>query len=206
MAIIEIYKEKNPVIWNDSKTFLAVFDDKGNQIEDYDFSTGLQILQDGQNIVVFVNDEDIVPGEWKFFGTKSIQKDGKIFEESVYSFGKKEGDKKNKLDDDPWNKKRTWGNYVSLAEREKRIGICKKCDFFSQQDGTCSVNDVLVIEFTKHQYYYCPEGKWGSKEDFDRHYSELSADNILMPGGFSIEEKDQEDFEKEFDEYIREKK
>jgi hypothetical protein len=204
MKMIEIYKERMPIIWNDSKTFLVVFDENGNQVADYDFSNGLQILQDDQNIVIFVNSEDILPGKWKFFGTKSVQKNGKIFEESVFSFGEKEGDKKNNIEEDVWQKKRVWGNYVSFAEREKRINICRKCDFFNQENGICLANDVLVLEFSKHKYYYCPEGKWGSKEDFDKYYSEISPDDIIMPAG-TVTAEDQEDFEKELERYLKEK-
>lgn len=205
MNIIEIYRENISTVWHDGKTFLLVFDDNNKEIADYDFSTGLKLLQDGNIVIVFIDDKDLVPGNWKFFGTKIIQKENRIIEEKIEVYGKKEGKskKRNYLEKDPWNKNRVVGEYVSSKEREKRIEICRSCPLFSHLDGTCLVNGNIVIELTKEKYSYCPEEKWGDKEKAIEFISSYPEGDIIMPEGTFIDQEDQENFEKELDEYLK---
>lgn len=205
MNIIEITKQDSSTIWHDGKTFLVVFDENNNQIADYDFSTGLQILQDEDSITIFITDEDIVPGSWKFFGTKIISINDKIYEEKVFCSGESFGSyrKRSFSEKDPWNKRRVFGEYVSFSEREERMDICRSCPLFNKTDGTCSVNGNLVIETTKNKYSFCPEEKWGNKEEVVNKMSLSPEGDIITPEPIIIDEKDQEKFEDELEEYLR---
>jgi len=203
MKIVEICEEDLSTIWNDSKTFLLVFDEKNKQIADYDFSNGLNLLQKENSLVVFFNEEDIVPGKWKFVGTKIIEKNKKIFEETVEVFGEKSGKYTVKKNKNPWKENRTWGEYISFEEREKRIKICRNCEFFNQLDGVCSINNVFVLEFTKHKYYYCPENKWGDKEESEKYATQKFYNDSSLLKNVTINEQDQQNFESELEEYLK---
>lgn len=91
MDIIEICKQPINTIWYDAKTFLFVFDENEKQIADYDFSSGLKLLTDGENITIFIYDKDLVPGKWIFVGTQLIQKNDNKIEKKIKIEGYKEG-------------------------------------------------------------------------------------------------------------------
>lgn len=205
MKIIEIYKDKSSTIWNDAKTYLAVFSDSGEMIADYDFSSGIKILQDDDTITLFITEKDLVPGNWKFFGTKVIQKNEKNIEEKVQSSGKLEGERRKRVyaEKHPWDTRRVQGEYVSAEERESRIGICKSCPFFVSENGTCSVNENFVIESTKNVYSFCPEEKWGDKKSVIEKMSAYPEGDIILPEAVVIAEEEQSDFEAELEEYLK---
>jgi hypothetical protein len=205
MKIVEIFRQPKDVIWNDDKTFLCVFDNEGKQIADYDFYSGLKLMLDGNYIRIFIYDEDLVSGKWKFFGTKSIQKDKKIIEEKVFSSGEKNEEtlKRKYKEKNPWGITRgIEDQYVSAQEREKRMGVCRKCPMFVNSDGTCSVDGSLSILETKKRYSYCPEEKWGNKEEsLGSTHVENPSDMISI--NTKIDPLDQQNFENELEEYLR---
>jgi hypothetical protein len=205
MKIVEICKQPKDVVWNDDKTFLCIFDNNGNQIEDYDFYSGLRLMLDGNYIKIFIHDEDLVSGKWKFFGTKSFQKDGKTVEEKVFFSGEKiEKNIKRKYENkNPWGITRgVKDQYVSAQEREKRMGVCRKCPMFVNFDGTCSVDGSLSILETKKRYSYCPEEKWGNKKkSIEKMKSEYPSDIINY--NVNVDPTDQKNFEDELEEYLR---
>jgi len=206
MKIIEIYKDNKSTIWIDEKTYLAVFDNKGNILADYDSASGLKILQDEDSIIFYITGEDLVPGNWKFFGTKFVEENEKGIEIKVESSGILEGNKRKRVytEKDPWSKKRASGQYVDSEEREKRFRICLSCPFFSSKDGTCSVNGNLVIESTKKFYSFCPEEKWGDREMVMKNISSsVSENDIILPEPVVIEEEEQSQFEEELEEYLK---
>lgn len=205
MNIVELYKDKISSIWHDGKTYLAVFDDNDKMIADYDLSSGIKILQDDDTITFFITEEELVPGTWKFFGTKVIQQNEKNIEEKVQSSGKLEGDSRERvyLEEDPWNTRRVEGEYVSSKEREERMDICRSCPFFISEDGTCSINGNFVIESTRHVYSFCPEEKWGDKELVIERMSVAPEGDIILPEAVVIAEEEQSEFEAELEEYLK---
>lgn len=216
MNIIEISKQPLDTVWFDAKTFLFVFDNNGKQIADYDLSSGLKLISDKKNMTIFIYDEDLIPGKWKFLGTKLIQKNNKLVEEKISADGYKEGKlSKRKYDNkNPWdiaqlgtfNESINQG--ISVKEREKRINICRDCPFFIHEDGICSINNDLVIQTTKLKYEYCPEEKWGNKEESIEYKLSLkqrspNADDIIITNQAMINNKEQITFENELEEYLK---
>lgn len=198
MNIIELCRSEKNTIWNDGKTFLSVFDKNNKQVADYDFSTGLKIMENESEMIIFINDEDLVPGQWIFYGSK-IKINGKEFiETKIQSNGFKDGKKKSRTykDKDPWNKNRSSDKYVSATDREKRINICRSCDLFNAVEGICSINKMPVIEMTKHEISYCPELKWGDMVK--------SSEYLIKQTGIDADiEKEQKTFNDSLDEYLR---
>lgn len=198
MKIIEIYRTQKNTIWNDSSTYLIVFDKKGNQIEDYDFYTGLKMIEENNEIIIFIEDENLVSGVWKFFGTKIKIIESKTIKENVFSEGFKDGNKKNRnfLKESPWNTYNTSIKYVSFNERKKRIKICRSCPFFVNSTGECLSDGKNVIQSTKIEKSYCPEQKWGNKEKSQTVIQdEKKVDTILK--------ENQKEFEDELDKYLK---
>lgn len=205
--MITICKQPLQTVWHDGKTFLCVFDKNNKQIADYDFSSGLKLIQDGNNMTVFIYDKDLVPGRWEFFGTKIVQKNDKLIEEKIKIKGNKNGKPFiRKYDtENPWNNRGgLFNEYVSSSEREKRIKICRSCPLFVNLDGTCSINGDLVIETTKQKYRYCPEEKWGNKkESNEKAASQVPQGDIRMSHLIVPNPNEQEDFENELEEYLK---
>ena len=199
MEIVEIFKSEKNTIWNDGKTFLLVFDKKDNQVTDYDFSTGLRILETDDENIIFIYSDELISGRWKFYGSKVQVIEDKIIETRVESEGFQDGENtKRKNDDkDPWNTRRAKGKYVSRKEREKRIGICRSCPLFNKNEGFCEVNGMLSIEMTKHETSYCPESKWGDIK---------KSSEILMSQGKVEDEikNNQEKFNQDLEKYLEE--
>lgn len=205
MNIVELYKDKSSSIWHDGKTYLAVFDDNDKMIADYDLSSGIKILQDNDTITFFITEEELVPGAWKFFGTKVFQKNEKNIEEKVESSGKLEGNVRERVyaEEDPWNTRRVEGEYVFSKEREERMDICRSCPFFISEDGTCSINGNFVIESTRHVYSFCPEEKWGDKQLVTEKMSSNPEGDIILPEASVVLEEEQSEFEAELEEYLK---
>jgi len=201
MKTVNIYESAKNTIWNEGKTFLIVFDENGDQIEDYDLATGLKIIQDDKKSTIFINDEDLVSGTWKFFGTRAREISPAVIEEKVESEGFKEKGEPvwPSVNEDPWTGRRVFGSFVSLSKRNERIDICRSCPFFIKTIGECSVDGKSVIESTKQKNSYCPVEKWGDKKD-----SIIS----MKPGG--VQEaawlrEDQKDFDDDLEEYFKSK-
>ena len=193
MDIIELYKAPKNTIWNDSKTVLCVFDYNGKEIADYDFSTGLKIMQDNHFMTVYITNKDLVPGSWKFMGSIINNNDGVLTQSSVEVDGEKSGVPFDRTyeDQDPWNNTRIGGKYVSAQVREERMNLCRSCPLFIAQEGICSITGLFVIESTKIESSYCPEEKWGVKY--------IQEENVAEE---KIQEEQQE-FEKELDEFLQ---
>jgi hypothetical protein len=199
MKIVEISRSEKNTVWNDGKTFLIVFDKKDNQVADYDFSTGLKILEKDNENIIFIYEDDLVSGRWKFYGSKVKVVEGKVFETKVESEGFQDGDikKRKQQDKEPWNNNRVKGRYVSGKEREKRIRICRSCSFFNQNEGFCEINGMLSIETTKHETSHCPESKWGDiKKTSEILVSEKQVEDEIK--------KDQEKFNEDLERYLEE--
>jgi len=196
---IEIFRSEKNTIWNDGKTFLIVFDKKNNQVADYDFSTGLKILEKDNENIVFIYEDDLISGKWKFYGSKVKVIEEKVFETRVESEGFQDGNikKRKQQDEEPWNNNRVRGKYVSRKEREKRIRICRSCSFFNQNEGFCEINGMLSIETTKHETSHCPESKWGDiKKTSEALVSQKEVENEIN--------KDQEKFNEDLERYLKE--
>jgi len=196
--MIEIYEATLNTIWNDQETYLVVFDKDGNQVTDYDFSTGLRLIQDDEKMTVFVNDKEMAAGMWKFFGTTAKQIEPAMIQERVYSEGISDGDNlhETRFGENPWNSHRNSDKYVSFAKRSERIGICRSCPLLLQSTGECSVDGKNVIELTKLKKAYCPVEKWGDKN---------SSLYYMRPRGEESEEwikEEQKDFERELEDYL----
>ena len=202
MEKIEIYKDIAENMWKDEETFLCVFDENNNLLADYDFCTGLKLMQDGEDIVVFIKDEDLISGQWIFFGTK-VNKDLTL--EKIKVSGKKDGFPKaiEFIDKEPWNSNCASGNYTSRQEREERLSICKSCPLFDSLNITCKVDDKIVLQSTKYEDSFCPEEKWGSKKAFMTLMANIAkSGDIIMPEGAVGPLNDQASFEEDLDRYL----
>jgi len=201
--IIEIYKDTVETMWKNSETFLCVFDDKNNLLADYDFCTGLKLMQDEQDMIIFIKDEDLIAGRWVFFATK-VNKDN--ISEKIQVDGKKDGVQEEVVFSDkyPWSDNCGPGNYVSRKERQERVSVCISCPLFDSKNMTCTVDNVLILESTKSADSFCPEEKWGDKEAvMARAIEEAIKDgDIIMPSGVNGYPEDQSVFEEDLDKYL----
>jgi hypothetical protein len=159
MGIINIHKDLSNTIWQDDKTFLCVFDNEGNLIADYDFSSGLKIIQNEKEMTIYISEDDLVSGRWVFFATKVFENKDEI--KKIKVEGIKTGDTVKKIFDEeyPWKDNSIMGKHVSRKEREDRLDVCKSCPLLNLEDMTCSVDHQLVLNLTKFEDSYCPENK-----------------------------------------------
>ena len=197
MSVIELYSDNPKTIWHNNETFLCVFDDKNNLVADYDFKTGLRLMIDDKKITIYINNDDLVAGKWIFFVTK-IYEENKI--QKIKVEGKKEGETKKRIfkEDRPWDFNYSNQHHVSVKERERRLSICKSCPFFNIENMTCNVDETIALENTKYLDKYCPEDKWGNKEEVLQRLTENDAIARIK-----INEEDQGQFESELEEYLR---
>jgi hypothetical protein len=193
MGIVELYSDKIDTFWVNNETFLYVLDDKNNLIADYDFRTGLKLLKRDKEIVIYINDEDLIPGKWFLFATKVHNKKNKKI---IKTKGKKIGVIKTRVfeEERPWDLGYSNQLHVSRKEREERLSICKSCPFFNIKDVTCQIDGSIVLETTKYADKYCPEEKWGDKESAMKKFA---GDAII------VNEEEQQDFESELEEYLK---
>lgn len=56
-------------------------------------------------------------------------------------------------------------NYTTDAIAELRFGICKGCEFLTQNTNQCIKCGCLMHLKTKLKVAECPIGKWGKVED-----------------------------------------
>jgi hypothetical protein len=200
MGIIELYKDSPNTLWQNDETFLCVFDEKENLIADYDLCTGLKLMQGEKDMTIYINEDDLVSGKWILLATKTKIIDGEHIKTKIRANGFKEegGSLDIFKENDPWSKNCGSQDYVSRQERERRLSICKGCPLFNKDDMLCSINNQIVLQTTKYQNEYCPEDKWGNKEDvFQR-----LAENGLIPR-IEIDKEEQDRFESELEEYFK---
>lgn len=199
MSTVNIYKDKSETIWQNDETFLCVFDVDNNLIAEYDFCTGLRLMQNDKEMTVYINDDDLVPGKWVFLATKAIPIDGGGYSgEKIRTEGIKEGNEgyREFNSEFPWNTENSGsGKYVSREEREQRVSVCKLCPLFDSKNVTCTADGKNVLKITKYENEYCPEEKWGNKEKF-------LVERGLIVGPQEVSEEDQADFETELDKFL----
>jgi hypothetical protein len=63
---------------------------------------------------------------------------------------------------------------------------------------TCNVDETIALENTKYLDKYCPEDKWGNKEEVLQKLTE----NGTMPR-IEVDEEEQGQFESELEEYLK---
>ena len=204
MGIVEIYKDEPNTVWVNDETFLCVFNNENVLIADYDFCSGLKIMQNNKNMTIFINDSDLPSGKWILLATKiNIEENLK---EKIKVEGFKEGEVTAKVfsDEGPWLDNCGPDERVSREEREERISICSECPFFNSIDMICTVNNRIVLESTKYKGLLCPKGKWGDQETIDRMLKEgLESGEIVMPNAIVIDEQDQSNFEADLEDFLK---
>ena len=204
MGIVEIYKDEPNTVWVNDETFLCVFNNENVLIADYDFCSGLKIMQNNKNMTIFINDRDLPSGKWILLATKiNIEENLK---EKIKVEGFKEGEVTAKVfsDEGPWLDNCGPDERVSREEREERISICTECPFFNSIDMICTVNNRIVLESTKYKGLLCPKGKWGDQETIDRMVKEgLESGEIVMPNAIMIDEQDQSNFEADLEDFLK---
>ena len=204
MGIVEIYKDEPDTVWVNDETFLCVFNNENVLIADYDFCSGLKIMQNNKNMTIFINDIDLPSGKWILFATKINTQDN--LRETIKVEGFKEGEvaAKEFNEEGPWLNNCSPDEQVSKEEREERISICTECPFFNSADMICTINNRIVLESTKYKGLLCPKGKWGDQETMDRMLKEgLANGDIMMPVGETIDKQDQSDFEADLEEFLK---
>ena len=204
MGIVEIYKDEPDTVWVNDETFLCVFNNENVLIADYDFCSGLKIMQNNKNMTIFINDIDLPSGKWILFATKINTQDN--LRETIKVEGFKEGEvaAKEFNEEGPWLNNCSPDEQVSKEEREERISICTECPFFNSADMICTINNRIVLESTKYKGLLCPKGKWGDQETMDRMLKEgLANGDIIMPVGETISKQDQSDFEADLEEFLK---
>ena len=204
MGIVEIYKDEPNTVWVNDETFLCVFNNENVLIADYDFCSGLKIMQNNKNMTIFINDIDLPSGKWILFATKINTQDN--LRETIKVEGFKEGEvaAKEFNEEGPWLNNCSPDEQVSKEEREERISICTECPFFNSADMICTINNRIVLESTKYKGLLCPKGKWGDQETMDRMLKEgLANGDIIMPVGETISKQDQSDFEADLEDFLK---
>jgi hypothetical protein len=181
--------------WVMSETILYVFNEKNEYAADYDLYTGLFFeLDENNNWFISIEEEDLVPGFWKFSGMY-VEENGPISEKRkfVKYEGFKEGETRKRIykEEFPWDFSSSKLSAVSAKEREERMEICRSCPFFNNEKVSCNKNNDLLHYKTKVAEAFCPEGFWGTFND-----------KIIFFQSYEVFD-DQEDFEKELDEYLK---
>lgn len=199
MSTVNIYVDKANTVWQNDETFLCVFDIDNNLIAEYDFCTGLRLMQNDQNMTIYINDDDLVAGKWAFIATKSIPVEGGGYlGEKIRVEGFKEGEEGYREFNSqfPWNNANSGpGKYVSRQEREQRVSVCKLCPLFDSKNITCTVDDKNILKITKYENEFCPEEKWGDKQKF-------LAERGLTPESQASSQEEQADFEADLDKFL----
>jgi hypothetical protein len=203
MGIINIHKDIPNTMWQNDETFLCVFDENNKLVADYDFCTGLKLMQDDKEMTIYMVDDDLVTGRWVFFTTKVSESNNGLVRERIKVEGVKSGYPTSKIfnEEYPWNVNCGPGNYVSRKEREERLSICKSCPLFDSKNMKCTVDEKTVLQSTKFEDSYCPEEKWGDMEKIFAEASEKQG-GIIMPVGPKIDPIEQEEFEQELEKFL----
>lgn len=201
--MVEIYEYNNDpsLMWNDQQTYLCIYSDDNIQIADYDFDTGLKLILRGDKIHVYMNDFDMLPGKWTFFGVLSTMVNGQsVAREEIEISGDSVGTATERVyaDNDPWRFDHRPGTYILASDREERIAICRMCPLFDRK-GFCQSNNMLAIERTKMRIGFCPERKWGSEAEA----AELYEKEFVGESTITYVMGDQEEFEAELEEFLK---
>jgi hypothetical protein len=203
MNIINIHKDSLNTMWQNNETFLCVFDEDNKLIADYDFCTGLKLIQNETEMTIYIDNSDLVPGRWVLFATKVLENNNELIKEKIEVEGIKSGNPVPRTfsEEYPWSVNCGPGNHVSRKEREERLDICKSCPLFDLEKMICTVDQKKVLHSTKFENSYCPENKWG---DMKKVFAEASGkpSDIIMPIGTQIDPEEQENFEAELEEFL----
>ena len=204
MGIVEIYRDDIKFMWSNNETYVCVFDENNNFVTDYDLCSGLKLMQEDDEMIFYINENEMVQGAWKFFANR-ISEDfssEKIVISGENSLGSKTRNFNNDL---PWSENCGPGKFVTRSEREKRLDICKRCPLFNVENMTCSVNLQSVLDLTRHADKYCPEDKWGEKARVLAEVDEregLTAERAMAAPAL-ITKQDQSDFEAELEDFLK---
>lgn len=159
MSIVALHALPKNTTLNGSGTFLTVVNDAGDLIADYSLCTGLRLMQEENNWVVYINDHDLVPGKWTLFVDP--------LEEGVPSqkvVGVKHGDPASRLlPEFPWSNCGTVPR-VSSAERASRLAVCQSCPLFDAETMKCGESGKYLLDATTRDDEFCPQELWGDKE------------------------------------------
>lgn len=198
MHITNIYSDEINTQWKDDETFLCMFDQNNNLVVYYDLCSGLRLVQDEEKMTVYINNSDLSPGKWIFFGTKTKVIGNNLIKEKIKIEGFSEYGTNHKFKKIRSQNKCTSQETVSEKEQKERISICNSCPFFDKNNMVCKENDRIVLDLTRYKYEYCPKEKWGNKEEVMKKLSENAIINIPQ-----INQKEQQEFEKELEEYLK---
>lgn len=190
------------VIHND-KTSLCVYDESGSLIADYDFCTGLRLIKSHDSMSIYINDADLVPGQWSLLLTTV----GEGRQENTAKFlGNKSGDPIDRIvAESPWMNCAP-GPRVTWEERQSRLAMCLSCPLFNGSSMTCTKSGRAVLDVTTRADEYCPEGLWGDKQTVDE-ARVLEAEELGLPVAPAtpaavFTAADQAAFEAELDDYL----
>jgi hypothetical protein len=197
MGIVRIYRDEPNTTWLNDETFLCVFNSQNVLIADYDFCSGLKIMQNDKDMTIFINDIDLPSGKWILFATKiNIESNLK---ERIKAEGFKEGEVavKEFNEKGPWLDNCSSDELVPKEEREERLLICAECPLFDLTSMRCTVSDRIVLESTKYKNVICPQRKWG---DFD---NLVASGQVANPTTTTIDKQDQLDFEADLEDFLK---
>lgn len=159
MSIVELHSVPKDTVLSSSRTFLTVVDDSGALVADYSLCTGLRLLQDEDNWIVYINEADLVPGTWTLFLDTTDEA-----ESPQRVTGVKEGDPVPRLlPEFPWSNCGTVPR-VSNNERSSRLAVCQSCPLFEQDTMACGQSGKFVLDVTTRDDEFCPQELWGDKE------------------------------------------
>lgn len=203
MSIVELHTVPRGTTLSSSGTFLTVTDDEGALVADYSLCTGLRLLQVEDNWVIYINDADLVPGQWTLF-VDAVEED--VPSQKVS--GSKEGATASRLlPEFPWENCGTLPR-VSGDERAERLSLCTQCPLFDSDTMTCEESGKFVLDITTRADEFCPQELWGDKEKVlnDRVEKAIAdgADPTPTTITTPISAEDQSAFEAELDAFLGE--
>ena len=186
----------------DDETSLCVFDENNNLKADYDFTTGLRLLLDGENLTVYIHNSDLVPGAWVLF-VGFMTADLIRKSDRVEGFTEGTSVPRDYESESPWDDRKNFIG-VNLVERERRLSICASCPLLDTASMICTVSNKLVTNVTTIGNQYCPEDKWGNKQQVMDEAFQRALDNgeVTLPTPISVEKEDQAQFEAELNSYL----
>jgi len=189
---IKIYSDNKSFMWSNNETLLFVADRDGRLVADYDLCSGLKLMSEGDNITMYVDNDDMVSGNWTLLANK-YSEDFPV--EKIVVHGRNEtGSSTRTFDSEtPW-KNCGSGFFVTRQEREQRLDLCKECPFFNTKDMTCDVDDNPVLKTTKEKDGLCPKNKWGDRQRIN---DEIEARGGITYENTVIDQTDQTAFEEE---------
>lgn len=197
MGIVKIYRDEPNTTWLNDETFLCVFNSEDVLIADYDFCSGLKIMQNDKDMTIFINDSDLPSGKWILFATKINTQD------NLRERLKVEGFKEGKIVPQEFNEEGPWldncgpDERVPKEERKERLSICIECPLFDSLNMRCTVNNTIVLESTKYKNVICPEKKWGDFDNF------ITSNQVAISPATTIDKQDQLDFESDLEEFLK---